>query len=99
MGEAPRPGVEMGTDVDVCPGFVRQVVDKTAENIEIVEIFPAFWAEEGKGAIEGAVPNAGLGPFEALGVEGKGRGEGLCQEKTPAGRVVVLAGGEIIMVR
>jgi hypothetical protein len=90
----------MGPDVDVCPGFVRQVVDQPAENVEIIEIFPAFGFEKGKGAIEGAVPDTGPGPFEAFGVEGKGREEdGLCQEKTPVGRFVVLAGGEIIMVR
>jgi hypothetical protein len=89
----------VGPHVDVLPGFVGEVVDEAAEDIEVVEVVPAFRRKEREGAIEGAVPDPTTSALESRGVEGKGGspvGCGPCHEGPPERRRGFLVGAKIM---
>jgi hypothetical protein len=70
--EAEFPGLEVGAHINVRPGFVGQIVDETAEDIEVLEILLSFWVEKGEGAVEGTFPDFGTGLFKSGSVERQG---------------------------
>jgi hypothetical protein len=69
--EGKGPGRKVGRHIDLSPGFVGQVVDEAAEDIEIEKVLLTLGIEEREGPEKGASPDSGPGPFKSGPIEGQ----------------------------